>query len=223
MDFLVAILASAIRSGTPVLYATLGEVVSERAGVMNLGLEGVMLVGAYTGFAVTRSTGDPWLGIMASFFAGAAITLIHAFLCITLMCNQVVSGLAMVLTGYGLSALLGRGVIGETISGMAPLKMPFLGDLPFIGPIFFQHNAMVYVSYLLIAALCWFLFRTRAGLNLRAVGENPRAADAMGIPVTYIRYFYCMFGGGLAGIGGGYLSVVYAQMWIEGMTADECG
>jgi simple sugar transport system permease protein len=135
------------------------------------------------------------------------------------MCNQVVSGLAMVLTGYGLSALLGRSVIGETIAGMTAYKMPFLGDIPFIGPIFFQHNAMVYVSYALIAALCWFLFRTRAGLNLRAVGENPRAADAMGIPVTYIRYFYCMFGGGLAGLGGGYLSVVYAQMWIEGMTA----
>ena len=124
----------------------------------------------------------------------------------------------MVLTGYGLSALLGRSVIGETIAGMTAYKMPF-SVIPFIGPIFFQHNAMVYVSYALIAALCWFLFRTRAGLNLRAVGENPRAADAMGIPVTYIRYFYCMFGGGLAGLGGGYLSVVYAQMWIEGMTA----
>ncbi len=174
MDFLIAIPGFSGRSGTPVLYATLGEVISERAGVMNLGLEGVMLVGAYTGFAVTKSTGDPWLGLLASFFAGAAITLIHAFLCITLMCNQVVSGLAMVLTGYGLSALLGRSVIGETIAGMTAYKMPFLGDIPFIGPIFFQHNAMVYVSYALIAALCWFLFRTRAGLNLRAVGENPR-------------------------------------------------
>lgn len=219
MDFLIAILASAVRSGTPVLYATLGEVVSERAGVMNLGLEGVMLIGAYTGFAVTRATGNPWLGILASFLAGAAITFIHAFLCITLMCNQVVSGLAMVLSGYGLSALLGRNVIGETIAGMAPFKLPILGNIPFIGPIFFQHNAMVYASYLLTAGLCWFLFRTRPGLNLRAVGENPRAADAMGIPVSAIRYFYSMFGGGLAGIGGGYLSVVYAQMWIEGMTA----
>ncbi|MCE5201503.1 MAG: ABC transporter permease [Synergistaceae bacterium] len=219
MEFIIAILASAVRSGTPVLYATLGEVLSERAGVMNLGLEGVMLTGAYAGFAVTRATGDPWLGILASFFTGAAITIIHAFLCITLMCNQVVSGLALVLTGYGLSALLGRSVIGETIAGMAPMKFPILGDIPLIGPIFFQHNAMVYLSYFLVIFLCWFLFRTRAGLNLRAVGENPRAADAMGLPVAAIRYFYCLVGGGLAGMGGGYLSVVYAQMWIEGMTA----
>ena len=201
------------------LYATLGEVFSERAGIMNLGLEGIMLVGAYTGFAVTRATGDPWLGILASFFAGAAITLIHAFLCITLMCNQVVSGLAMVMTGHGLSALLGRGAIGETIEGIAPLALPLLSDMPFIGPIFFRHNAMVYLSYILIAALTWFLYRSRPGLNLRAVGENPRAADAMGLPVVPIRYFYSLFGGGLAGLGGGYLSVVYAQMWIEGMTA----
>jgi ABC-type uncharacterized transport system permease subunit len=219
MEFLTAILASAVRSGTPVLYATLGEVLSERAGIMNLGLEGVMLTGAYAGFAVTKATGDPWLGILASFAAGAAITVIHAFLCITLMCNQVVSGLALVLTGYGLSALLGRSVIGETIAGMAPMKLPLLCDIPFLGPVFFRHNAMVYLSYLLVAFLCWFLFRTRAGLNLRAVGENPRAADAMGLPVAAIRYFYCIAGGGLAGVGGGYMSVVYAQMWIEGMTA----
>lgn len=135
------------------------------------------------------------------------------------MCNQVVSGLALVLTGYGLSALLGRSVIGETIAGMTPMKLPFLCDIPFLGPIFFQHNAMVYASYLLVGILSWFLFRTRPGLNLRAVGENPRAADAMGLPVAGIRYLYCLLGGGLAGIGGGYLSVVYAQMWIEGMTA----
>ena len=219
MEFLTAILAAAVRSGTPILYATLGEVISERAGVMNLGLEGVMLVGAFAGFAVTRSTGSPWLGLCAAFGAGVAITLVHAFLCITLMCNQTVSGLALVLAGGGISALLGRGVIGETIKGMGAMKFPLLSEIPFIGPIFFQHDAMVYFSYVLTAALCWFLFRTRPGLNLRAVGENPRAADAMGINVTAIRYFYCLFGGGLAGLGGGYLSVVYAQMWIEGMTA----
>lgn len=219
MELFIPILASAVRSGTPVLYAALGEVLSERAGVMNLGLEGVMLIGAYAGFAVTSVTGNPWLGLVASLFAGAAITLVHAFFCITLMCNQVVSGLAMVLTGYGLSALLGRGVIGETIGGLGQMTLPFFGRLPLLGPIFFQHNAMVYLSYLLVIFLCWFIYRTRGGLNMRAVGENPRAADAMGIPVTAIRYFYCLTGGALAGFGGGYLSVVYAQMWIEGMTA----
>lgn len=219
MELFIPILASAVRSRTPVLYAALGEVLSERAGVMNLGLEGVMLIGAYAGFAVTSVTGNPWLGLVASLFAGAAITLVHAFFCITLMCNQVVSGLAMVLTGYGLSALLGRGVIGETIGGLGQMTLPFFGRLPLLGPIFFQHNAMVYLSYLLVIFLCWFIYRTRGGLNMRAVGENPRAADAMGIPVTAIRYFYCLTGGALAGLGGGYLSVVYAQMWIEGMTA----
>lgn len=219
MELIVPILAAAVRSGTPVLYATLGEVLSERAGVMNLGLEGVMLVGAYAGFAVTKATGDPWLGLLASFAAGAAITLIHAFLCITLMCNQVVSGLALVMTGYGLSALLGRGVIGETISGMTQWNVPVLSKIPFLGPIFFQHNMMVYLSYAIVVFLCWFIFRTRWGLNMRAVGENPRAADAMGLSVTQIRYFYSLVGGGFAGLGGGYLSVVYAQMWIEGMTS----
>ena len=219
MEFLTVVLASAVRSGTPVLYASLGEVLSERAGVMNLGLEGIMLVGAYTGFAVTHATGNPWIGLAAAFGAGCLITVIHAFLCITMMCNQVVSGLAMVLTGYGLSALMGRNVIGQTIQGVTAWNLPFLSSIPFVGPIFFRHNAQVYFSFILIAFLCWFLFRTSHGLNLRAVGENPRAADAMGLPVTAIRYFYCIAGGGLAGLGGGYLSVVYAQMWIEGMTS----
>mgnify|MGYP003586913697 CR=1 FL=1 len=219
MEFLTVVLASAVRSGTPVLYASLGEVLSERAGVMNLGLEGIMLVGAYAGFAVTHATGNPWIGLAAAFGAGCLITVIHAFLCITMMCNQVVSGLAMVLTGYGLSALMGRNVIGQTIQGVTAWNLPFLSSIPFVGPIFFRHNAMVYFSFILIAFLCWFLFRTSHGLNLRAVGENPRAADAMGLPVTAIRYFYCIAGGGLAGLGGGYLSVVYAQMWIEGMTS----
>lgn len=219
MEFITVILAAAIRSGTPVLYACLGEVMSERAGVMNLGLEGIMLVGAYAGFAVTMHTGSPWAGLAAAFIAGCAITLIHAFLCITMMCNQVVSGLAMVLTGYGLSALMGRDVIGKTIQGIPAWDIPLLSQIPLAGPIFFRHNAMIYLSYILTAFLCWFLFRTRPGLNCRAVGENPRAADAMGIPVTFTRYFYCLLGGGLAGVGGGYLSVVYAQMWIEGMTA----
>ena len=219
MELLTVILSAAIRSGTPVLYATLGEVITERAGIMNLGLEGIMLVGAYAGFAVTKATGDPWLGILAAFGAGCLITVIHAFLCITMMCNQVVSGLAMVLAGYGLSALMGRTSIGQTITGFAQMNVPVLSQIPFLGPIFFQHNAMVYLSYLLIVLLCLFIYCTRPGLNMRAVGENPRAADAMGLPVSSIRYFYCILGGDLAGIGGGYLSVVYAQMWIEGMTS----
>ena len=221
MEFLTVVLAAAVRSGTPVLYASLGEVVSERAGVMNLGLEGIMLVGAYAGFAVTMATGDPWFGIAASFAAGCAITLIHAFLCITLMCNQVVSGLAMVLTGYGLSALMGRSAIGQTIQGMKQMNLPLLADIPFIGPIFFQHNAMVYLSYILVVFLCWFIFFTRPGLNLRAVGESPATADAAGINVTKYKYLATCLGGAMTGLGGLYL-VMNAGAGVGGAWVHNC-
>ena len=219
METLIPILAAAIRSGTPVLYAVLGELLTERAGVMNLGLEGVMLVGAFAGFSATRATGNPYIGLLMAFAAGCLIVLIHAFLTISMGTNQVVSGLALSLFGSGLSALLGRNYIGETISGINPVHLFFLGDIPLIGPIFFRHDILVYLSYALIPFLCWFLFRTRAGMNLRAVGENPRAADAMGLSVVKIRYLYTLLGGGLVGLAGGYLSVVYTQMWVEGMTA----
>ena len=219
MEILVPILAAAVRSGTPVLYATLGEILTERGGIMNLGLEGVMLVGAYAGFSVTKHTGNPWLGLLAAALAGALLVTVHAFACIHLGANQVVSGLALTLCGTGLSSLLGRSSIGETIQGLGPLPLPGLSQIPLIGPVFFRHDPMVYGSYLLTAFLCWFLFATRSGLNLRAVGENPRAADAMGLPVARIRYLYTLVGGALAGLGGAYLSVVYTQMWVEGMTA----
>ena len=219
METLIPILAAAIRSGTPVLYAVLGELLTERAGVMNLGLEGVMLVGAFAGFSATRATGNPYIGLLMAFAAGCFIVLIHAFLTISMGTNQVVSGLALSLFGSGLSALLGRNYIGETISGINPVHLFFLGDIPLIGPIFFRHDILVYLSYALIPFLCWFLFRTRAGMNLRAVGENPRATDAMGLSVVKIRYLYTLLGGGLVGLAGGYLSVVYTQMWVEGMTA----
>ena len=219
METLIPILAAAIRSGTPVLYAVLGELLTERAGVMNLGLEGVMLVGAFAGFSATRATGNPYIGLLMAFAAGCFIVLIHASLTISMGTNQVVSGLALSLFGSGLSALLGRNYIGETISGINPVHLFFLGDIPLIGPIFFRHDILVYLSYALIPFLCWFLFRTRAGMNLRAVGENPRATDAMGLSVVKIRYLYTLLGGGLVGLAGGYLSVVYTQMWVEGMTA----
>ncbi|MDR1965536.1 MAG: ABC transporter permease [Synergistaceae bacterium] len=219
MDIITPILAAAIRSGTPVLYAVMGEILSERSGVMNLGLEGVMLIGAFAGFSATQATGDPAVGIAASFLAGALVTSIHAFLCVTMGANQVVSGLALAMFGEGMSAMLGRNHIGQTIAGIKPFRVPLLGDIPIIGQIFFSHDVMVYASYILVAALCFFIFRTRPGLNLRAVGENPRASDAMGLSVARMRYAYTLAGGGLAGVAGGYLSVVYSQMWVEGMTA----
>jgi simple sugar transport system permease protein len=219
VDVLIPILAAAVRSGTPVLYATLGEILTERSGVMNLGLEGIMLVGAFAGFSVTQSTGSPCAGLAAAFAAGVLVTLVHAFLCITMGANQVVSGLALAMFGGGMSAMLGRAHVGRTIKGLSPFKLPVLGDVPVIGPVFFNHDAMVYASYALVALLAFFIFKTRPGMNLRAVGESPRASDAMGLPVVRIRYLYTLLGGGLAGIAGGYLSVVYTQMWVEGMTA----
>jgi simple sugar transport system permease protein len=219
MDILISILAAAVRSGTPVLYSVAGEMLTERSGVMNLGLEGIMLIGAFAGFSVTQGTGSPALGLAASFLSGALVTVIHAFLCVTVGANQVVSGLALSLFGGGMSAMLGRNHIGETIPGLAPFEFPALGRILLIGPVFFRHDVLVYASYVLVAAMCFFIFKTRPGMNLRAVGENPRAADAMGLPVWRVRYFYTLLGGGLSGLAGGYLSVVYAHMWVEGMTA----
>ncbi|MDR1137853.1 MAG: ABC transporter permease [Synergistaceae bacterium] len=219
MDMLISILAAAVRSGTPVLYSVMGETITERSGVMNLGLEGIMLLGAFAGFSATLHTGNPVLGLCASFFSGALLTVIHAFLCVTIGANQVVSGLALSLFGGGMSAMLGRNHIGETISGFSSFNFPVLGRIPLIGPVFFRHDILVYASYVLVAAMCFFIFRTRPGMNLRAVGENPRAADAMGLSVWRARYLYTLLGGGLSGLAGGYLSVVYNQMWVEGMTA----
>lgn len=219
-DVLIAIFATAVTAGTPILFATLGEILAERAGVLNLGLEGIMLVGAVAGFLVTFRSSDPWLGVLAAIFAGGAVALIHAFLSVTLKANQVVTGLALALFGTGLSGYLGKSLVGTPAPArIAPFKLPLLGDLPFIGPVLFNHDGLVYLSYLLAPALWYFLFRTRPGLNLRAVGENPGAADALGISVSLTRYTFVVLGGALAGIGGVYLSLAYAPAWLENMTA----
>ena len=219
MEILIPILAAAVRSGTPILYATLGEIVTEKSGVMNLGLEGLMLLGALSGFAVTSATGSPWLGVAAAFAVGAFFSLFHAIVCVSLGGNQVVSGLALTMLGTGVTAILGRNYVGQLISGFSRIPVPFLSDIPVIGPIFFNHDPLVYLSYGLVLFLCWFLWRTKSGLNLRAVGDNPRAADSLGLSVVTIRYAYTMIGGGIVAIGGAYLSVSYSHMWTEGMSA----
>lgn len=219
-EILIAILATAVTAGTPILFATLGEILAERAGVLNLGLEGVMLVGAVSGFMVTVNSADPWLGVLGAILAGGATAFIHAFLSVTLKANQVVSGLALALFGTGFSGYLGMTLVGlPAPARFAPSKLPLLGDLPFIGPVFFNQDWLVYLSYLLVPALWYFLYRTRHGLNLRAVGENPGAADALGINVSLTRYVYVVVGGMLAGVGGAYLSLAYAPSWLENMTA----
>ncbi len=219
MEILIPILSAAIRSGTPILYATLGEILTEKAGVLNLGLEGLMLLGAFSGFSATMVTGNPWVGLAAAVCVGMAVSALHAFLCVTMGANQVVSGLAITMFGTGMSALLGKAYVGETIRGLGILPVPLLAKVPLLGPVLFNHDPLVYLSYVLVGLTCWFISSTRWGLTLRAVGENPRAVDAAGLSVARLRYAYTMVGGGLAALGGAYLSVVYTQMWVEMMTA----
>ncbi len=214
-----AVLAAAVRAGTPVLFATLGEIFAERAGVLNLGVEGMMLTGALAGFAVAAQTGDPWIGALAAAAVGGGLSLIHAFLSVTLRANQVASGLALTIFGTGLSAFLGRGYVGVPAAGFHPVPLPLLAHLPLVGPILFQQDPLVYLSYLAVPAAWYVLYRTRWGLDVRAVGEHPEAADAMGIDVVRARYACVAAGGALAGLGGAFLSTAYTSMWIENMTA----
>jgi simple sugar transport system permease protein len=219
-DILIAILATAVTAGTPILFAALGEILAERSGVLNLGVEGMMLVGAISGFVIGVKTANPWLGLIMAMVAGGSMAMIHAFLCVSLKANQVVSGLALTLFGIGLSGYLGKAMIGVPLpQPFQTVNLPVLSDLPFIGPVFFQHDPLVYLSFLLVPALWALIFKTRAGLNMRAVGENPATADSMGINVFLTRYIYVIAGGMLAGMGGAYLSLAYVPSWMENMTA----
>lgn len=219
MEAFIPILGAAVRSGTPILYATLGEILTEKSGIMNLGLEGIMLMGALSGFVISLKTGNPWIGLLGAFVMGMCLGLIHAFLSVTLGSNQVVCGLAMTMFGAGASALGGREYIGMTIPGLDSVHIPLLSELPVLGRVFFSQDIMVYFSFFLMLFLFFFLNYTRPGMNLRAVGDNPKAADAMGLSVIRIRYLYTIIGAGLVALGGAYMSVVYNKFWAEGMTA----
>lgn len=217
---LIAIFSSAITAGTPLLYASLGELITERAGVLNLGVEGIMLVGAIGGFIAAHTFANPWLGIAAAILVGMLLAAVHAFLTITLKANQVVSGLAVTLFGTGLSGFIGKSYVGAILpQSFKSFAIPFLADIPYIGPILFKHDALVYLSYILVAVIYFYLYRTTPGLKLRALGENPAAADAMGVDVFALRYLYVIVGGGLCGLAGAYLSLAYAPSWLENMTA----
>ena len=215
----VAVLAAAVRAGTPVLFATLGEIFAERAGVLNLGIEGMMLASALAGFAVTAQTSNPWIGAAAAAGAGGCLSLIHAFLSVTLRANQVASGLALTIFGTGMSAFLGRGYVGVPGSGFQATPVPLIAQIPVLGPILFQQDPLVYLSYAAVPVAWYVLYRTRWGLEIRAVGEHPEAADAMGVDVARVRYACVIAGGVLAGLGGTFLSTAYTSMWIENMTA----
>lgn len=216
---IIPFLASTAGAATPLILAALGELVTERSGVLNLGVEGMMLVGAVAGFAVTLHTGHVSLGLLAAMLAAMAASLIFAFLVLTLQTNQVATGLALTLFGVGLSAFAGRGYAGQTVDPLPHLHFPLLSDMPFLGPLLFRFDAMVYASAALVLAVGWILSRTRLGLIVRAIGESPHSAHAIGYPVIALRYAMVLFGGAMAGLAGAYLSLALTPMWVEGMTA----
>ncbi|HRP78278.1 MAG TPA: ABC transporter permease [Aquamicrobium sp.] len=216
---LESILITIATAATPLLIAAMGELVVERSGVLNLGVEGMMIMGAVTGFAVAQTTGSPWLGVFAAIVVGAAFSLLFAFLTLTLVTNQVATGLALTLLGLGLSGMIGEAFIGAPGVKLGTLYIPYLTDLPYVGRLVFGQDPIFYLSILLTAGVAWFLFSTRAGLTLRAVGGNHGSAHALGINVVAIRYLAVMFGGACAGLAGGFLALVYVPQWVEGMSA----
>jgi simple sugar transport system permease protein len=218
-SFLESLLLGAVLSGTPLLYATLAEVVDERAGVVNLGLEGVLLMGAVVGFVVNAVTGSVVLGALAGVLAGGLFNLILAFLVITRLANQLASGLALMFGGVGLSALIGAPYIGSQISGFRPVPIPVLSRLPLVGGAFFQQDVLVYLAIPAAVLVWWLLFRTRWGLRLRAVGENPTAAFAAGLSPARLQYQALFIAGLLGGLAGVHLSLAIARSWAEWMTA----
>jgi simple sugar transport system permease protein len=215
----VLLVASLMVAATPILLAAIGELVAERAGVLNLGVEGMMIVGAISGFAIAVETGSPWLGFIASAIGGALLSLLFVFLTQVVLANQVASGLALTLFGLGLSALMGQSYVGVRPPPTGQLDIPILSDLPVLGPILFSHDLILYLSIAIVAAIWAALKYTRAGLILRAVGENHDAAHALGYKVVRIRIMAIMFGGACAGMGGAYISLVRVPQWTEGMTA----
>ncbi|MBK7331180.1 MAG: ABC transporter permease [Betaproteobacteria bacterium] len=219
MDTLAQLVILMLAAGTPLVFAALGELVTEKSGVLNLGVEGMMLVGAVVAFMVASKSGSPWLGIAAGMAAGAGTSLIFGAIALSLMANQVATGLALSLFGVGLSAFIGLDYVSVVIEGITPLAIPGLSDLPVVGQLLFGHNPLVYLSFVLFAAVQWFMYRSRAGLVLRAVGESPQSAHAIGYPVIAIRYAAVLFGGACAGLAGAYLSVAYTPLWVEGMVA----
>ena len=218
---LTFLLTITIQSSLAVLLATLGEIFAERSGVLNLGVEGMMLMGALSGFAAASAWHSLALGLLAAMAAGALLALIHAFFSVTLRANQVVCGLALAIFGTGLSSFLGRPLIGRVGMRFLAWPIPLLKDIPLLGPVLFNQVPLVYLAYLLVPAAWFFLFHTRPGLNLRAVGENPMAADAAGISVARLRYLWTAFGGMMAGLGGAYLSLAYTPGWKEDMSAGQ--
>jgi general nucleoside transport system permease protein len=219
MGLLEAIIISVIAASTPLLLAAAGELVVERAGVLNLGIEGMMIMGAACGFAGAYLTGSIIIGAICGMLAGVGMSAIFAALTLGLAVNQVAAGLALTIFGIGLSGLIGSGFVGERIDAAPHLYIPFLTDIPVVGKILFGQDAFVYGSIALVVGIWWFLYRTRAGLVLRAVGDSHTSAHALGYPVLKIRTLAVLFGGACAGLGGAYLPLAYTPFFVPGMTA----
>ncbi len=219
MDAISLLIASSMNAGTLLALAALGLLINERAGIVNLGAEGMMLVAAIAGFATAVNTGNDWLGFAAGMGAGAAMAAIFGVLVIWLNTNQYAAGLALSLFGTGFSAFVGLNYVQAKLGPRPNFQIPGLADIPFIGPALFRQHPLVYGAILLMLGLSWFLYRSRAGLVLRAVGESPESAHALGYPVRRIRLMAVIAGGALCGLAGSYMSVVYTPLWVEGMVA----
>lgn len=220
LDIVTSVLTRTIVAGTPLLLATMGEVIAERSGILNLGVEGLMSAGAVTAFIVTFTTGNPWLGMIAAILVGALLSAIHGFVCINLRANQVVSGLALTMLGLGLSGLWGKPYIGRPLeTKMNFFRIPGLHKIPVVGKAFFSQDAYVYLSVVLGLAVWFVLKYTKLGITIRSVGENPRASETQGIRVGLVKHLSVMAGGAFAGMAGAHLSTAYSKSWIEGMTA----
>jgi len=219
--WIITTFSRSLAYGTPLLLGTLGEIYAERSGVLNLGVEGMMIMGAYSAFTTAYIIGNPWLGILVAAVVGGAFSLIHAFASVTLKANQVVSGLSLTMLGLGLSGMFGRGWEGKPLPVSIPkITVSGLSKIPFLGPILFEgQNLIVYLAIILVPLLWYILYRTRIGITIRSVGESPATADSLGINVDRVRYVCVFIGGVLAGVAGGYLSVAYRPAWTEGMTA----
>jgi general nucleoside transport system permease protein len=225
IELLVSILTVTIQAGTSLVFATIGEIFTERSGILNLGLEGIMIMGAMSAFAAAYHTDSLLAGIAVAMLVGALLAAIHAFLTISLRTDQVVTGLALTLFGVGLSSFLGQNLgpggkplVGEVGPKFTKVAIPLLSQIPFLGEALFRQDPLVYVMYALVPASAYFIYHTRPGLHLRAVGESPATADAMGISVSRTRYTYTLLGGMLMGLGGAHLSLAYTPGWTENLT-----
>lgn len=219
MDLLTSILFATVVAGTPLLLVALGELICEKSGMLNLGAEGMMSIGAVAAFVTAYTFESTVLGVASGMLAGALLSLVFAFITVHLMANQVATGLAVAIFGVGLSAFLGKPFEAKVLPSIKPTEIPLLSDLPVVGQVLFGQQWLVYMTWLIFAMVVWFLARSRGGLVLRAVGESPDSANAVGIDVIRVRYLAIIFGGVMAGLGGAFLSLFYTPMWAEGMVA----